>query len=117
MLFGLSKKRIITDEVLYINNEIITNVKSTKFLGVTIDCKISWAEHIHYIKCKISKGIDIICKARKVLQNPHCYVFIIVLYIHILHIVFKFGWRLWHPYIFTLYITKENPSNYTISSI
>ena len=38
MLFGFSKKRIITDEVLYINNEIITNVKSTKFLEVIIDC-------------------------------------------------------------------------------
>ena len=69
MLFGLRKKRIITDEVLYINNEIITNVKSTKFLGVMIDCKMSWAEHIHYIKCKISKGIGILCKARKVLKR------------------------------------------------
>ena len=32
MLFGLSKKRIITDEVLYINNEIITNFKSVTIL-------------------------------------------------------------------------------------
>ena len=51
--------------MLYINNEIITNVKSTKFLGAMIDCKMSGAEHIHCIKSKISKGIGILCKARK----------------------------------------------------
>ena len=82
MLFGLSKKKKKkTNEVLYINNEIITNVKSTKFLGGMIDCKISWTEHIYYIKCNTSKGIGILCKARKVLKQStllclyYCFIY------------------------------------------
>lgn len=81
MLFGLSKRRTLTNEVLCINNEVITKVASTKFLGVVIDYKLCWSEHIHYIKSKISKGIGILCKARKVLTRStllslyYCFVY------------------------------------------
>lgn len=40
-----------------------------KFLGVIIDDKLSWTSHIQYICSKISKGIGIIAKARKYVNN------------------------------------------------
>ena len=107
MLFGLRKKRIITDEVLYINNEIITNVKSTKFLGVMIDCKMSWAEHIHYIKCKISKGVGILCKARKVLKRST----LLCLYYSFIYPYFIYCIEVWggacDTHISSLYILQK----------
>ena len=52
-----------------INNIPIDRVHSTKFLGVYIDSKLNWSEHIKYIRGKISKSIIIICKARTLLNG------------------------------------------------
>lgn len=41
----------------------------TKFLGVIIDHKLNWKQHIDYISQKIAKGIGIISKARSVLSK------------------------------------------------
>ena len=41
-------------------------VTFTKFSGVILDDKLKWTYHISFIKNKISKGMDIILKARKV---------------------------------------------------
>ena len=49
--------------------ELINQVNETKFLGVMVDDKLSWASHINYISKKISKGIGILCKARKYLPR------------------------------------------------
>ena len=38
------------------------------FLDVILDSKLSWLQHIQYLKVKISKGIDILSKARKCLS-------------------------------------------------
>ena len=65
ILFNLSKARNINAEVK-INNKIISEVESAKFLGVTLDNKLSWSQHIKHIKGKIAKGIGILSKARKV---------------------------------------------------
>ena len=35
-----------------------------------IDSKLSWVDHIHFIKKKISKGLGILCKAKRVLKLP-----------------------------------------------
>ena len=47
-----------------IRNTEISSVRSTKFLGVLIDNKLNWKEHIQYIKNKISKSIRILYKVR-----------------------------------------------------
>ena len=57
MIFQSSKKNSITKENLFINGTMIRKVESTKFLGVVIDSKLSWSEHIHHIKNKISKKV------------------------------------------------------------
>ena len=52
-----------------IKGQIIDMVDVTKFLGVHIDACLSWRHHIQNIRNKIAKGLRIICKARKVLQQ------------------------------------------------
>ena len=42
-----------------IRNIAIDEVKSTKVLGVIIDDKLKWTEHMQYIKNKISKCFGI----------------------------------------------------------
>ena len=64
MIFHSRKNIKINFDVL-INNEIINKVECTKFLGVLIDSKLTWCNHISYLKRKISKGIGILCKLRK----------------------------------------------------
>ena len=60
-----SRKNIKVNFDVLINNEIINKVECTKFLGVLIDSKLTWCNHISYLKRKISKGIGILCKLRK----------------------------------------------------
>ena len=64
MIFSLKKSVTVESEIL-LNNTAIKQVPSTKFLGVYIDSKLSWKDHIVYVKNKISKGIGIINKTRK----------------------------------------------------
>ena len=51
--------------LLVIDNAFITRVYSAKYLGIFIDVKFNWIEHITYIKNKISKAIGIMYKARQ----------------------------------------------------
>ena len=64
MIFSL-KTTIITNNKVCINNNVLERVYSTKFLGVILDSKLNWNEHIKYIKKKISMGISIISAAKK----------------------------------------------------
>ena len=80
------KRSPIISELISIKGESITRVSKTKFLGVIIDDKLSWVDHIQYAKNKISKGIGIICKARKLLNRKtlltlyYCFVYPYITY-------------------------------------
>ena len=71
----------VINEELTIKNEPIKQDYKTKFIGVIVDEKLTWSEHIQYIKCKIAKGIGIISKARRLLKNEtlrtlyYCFVY------------------------------------------
>ena len=52
-----------------VDNHPINEVHHTKFLGVIIDNKLKWKEHIYYISKKIAKCIGVIVKARKVFDK------------------------------------------------
>ena len=47
-----------------INNCALKKVENCKYLGIILDTRISWVEHITYVKNKISKGIGIMYQAR-----------------------------------------------------
>ena len=53
-------------EHIVIDGHKIEEVSQTKFLGVILDNKLNWAAHCKYICCKMSKGIGMIIKTRKV---------------------------------------------------
>ena len=54
--FCSSRNRIINDTDIKINGQTVAHVACTKFLGVLIDEKLSWTNHIKSIKMKISEG-------------------------------------------------------------
>ena len=53
------------DFQLSIDGQTISQVNETKFLGVIIDDRMTFKSHINHIAGKMSKGVGIICKARK----------------------------------------------------
>ena len=63
------RNKVVDDINLYISNTPIHRVYVTKFLGVQIDSKLSWNEHVDYICKKLSKCVAIFYKARRKL--PH----------------------------------------------
>ena len=50
--------------VVKINDSVLNRVNIINYLGVIIDHKLKWCEHISCVKNKVSKGIGIIFKAR-----------------------------------------------------
>ena len=69
MIFHRSR---ITPNVInkvVIDNHELTQVNSAKYLGVIIDHKLNWIEHISYVKSKMSKSIGLKYKARQFLTK------------------------------------------------
>jgi hypothetical protein len=52
----LTKKHNEMKIQIMASNSIITNINSTKFLGLTIDCTLSWGEHILGLSSKLNKA-------------------------------------------------------------
>ena len=50
---------------VYMSNSRLTHVECCKYLGVILDSKMSWVQHITYVKKTFSKGIGIMYQARK----------------------------------------------------
>ena len=65
------RARIKSDEhaVITINNVILKRTNSLKYLGVIIDYKLNWTQHIDHVKKKISKGIGIMYRAKNYLSK------------------------------------------------
>ena len=65
----------VKNPVIKINDKIIERVKATKFVGIYINEKLSWMDHISYIRNKLSKGIAILYHVGSIinmdaLKNP-----------------------------------------------
>ena len=54
---------------IYMNNCTLTETECFKYLGVILDSKMAWVQHITYVKSKVSKGIGIMYQARKYLDT------------------------------------------------
>ena len=68
MVFSKRRTRK-TDLKLIIDGESIGEVQNTKFLGIIIDNKLNWKDHISYIAGKVSRGVGMIIKARNYLNR------------------------------------------------
>ena len=66
-----NKNKIIKTESLNItiDNIVIDQVYSTKFLGVIINSNLTWHDHIKAISNKVSKSIGLLLKIRKYVPN------------------------------------------------
>ena len=71
MVFHRARLKTIDNSSMDIimDNQILTKVNSIKYLGIIVDHKLNWLDHITYVKAKISKGIGIMYKARKYLNK------------------------------------------------
>ena len=50
-IFSFSNKRIVnTNDIIVIDNEPVSRVSYTQFLGVIIDDKSKWSEHVNNLK-------------------------------------------------------------------
>ena len=83
MVFHRARLKTIGNSSMDIimDNQVLTKVNSTKYLGIIVDHKLNWIDHITYVKAKISKGIGIMYKARKYLNKNtlknlyHAYIY------------------------------------------
>ena len=62
-IFG-PKNKAKTEIKLLVNNITIKNVNSSKYLGVIIDSKLTWQDHIDYVYNKLLKFVSIFYKIR-----------------------------------------------------
>ena len=73
-----TKRSNLTDECsLFINDERLEKVKSTKFLGLHIAECFSWENHIGYCKSKIASGIYAINTSKHILSERNLKTFIL----------------------------------------
>ena len=103
-----SRKNIKVNFDGLINNEIIN--KCTKFLSVLIDSKLTWCNHISYLKRKISKGIGILCKLRKCFSSST----LLTLYYSFIYPYLLYCIEVWgntsQCYLFPLFKLQKNQS-------
>ena len=69
MLFAPKGKYISLHNKIFIDECPINEVVETKFLGVIIDNRLTWASHVQYMKNKVAKSLGIILKCRKVFST------------------------------------------------
>ena len=85
-----TKNKLNHNVDISVNNVLIERVYVTKFLGVQIDPKLNWKNHIEYICKKISKCIRMISKARRKLHKspliPLYYSFAFPYFIYCNHV-------------------------------
>ena len=67
-MFFSSKRNSQNHFAIKIDGNDINQVEHTKFLGVFIDNKLNWKKHISYISGKVSRGLGVVLKARRVLN-------------------------------------------------
>ena len=81
MIFHRAKFKTTGQDVI-MQNSALTCVTTTKFLGVIIDHKFKWNDHITYVKSKISKSIGILYKIQRFLDmnTYHSFVFPYLIY-------------------------------------
>lgn len=70
MVFKSARKRIDQNIDVMLSGHALEKVENTKFIGVTLDQNITWVKHIQSVRSKISKGLGIIIRAKKVFTIP-----------------------------------------------
>ena len=64
IFFGASASKEGTLKVVKIGNEVIRRVNGARFLGVWVDEKLKWTDHIEKVKAKVSRLVGVLGRAR-----------------------------------------------------
>ena len=72
MIFGRSNQP--DHHRVYIDNIVIERVNCNKFLGAIIDSKLSWSDHVSYIRHKMSKNLSVMHRVKWLLNNSALYM-------------------------------------------
>ena len=69
LVFHRARIKINITAVVIMNDTLLNRANQVKYLGIIIDHKLNWVQHITYVKNKIAKGIDIMYKASRFLSK------------------------------------------------
>ena len=70
MLITRRKRKENKAIALYLNNKRLEQVQKTKYLGITIDSKINFRDHIRYTSQKCAKLIHALSRSAKMNWAP-----------------------------------------------
>ena len=90
IVFSKGRRNHDTLEVK-IDGKTVKRVSSIKFLGVLIDERLSWSEHVAYIRGKISRSIGMLSVARSLLNKA----ILVNLYFVFLYPLFTYCLDVW----------------------
>ena len=90
MLFT-SKLNVKNIPDLRVGSDIIERVQAAKFLGIFLDDKLTWGEHIKHIKQKITSGLYALNTTKHLLSSWH----LRSLYFSLVHPFLQYGCILW----------------------
>ena len=91
MIFQKKKKHLDHNLHLVMNNNQIERKSSTKFLGMIIDERLNWHDHIQYIQNKISCSLFMLRKAKFALLKINLHT----LYYSLVYPYLTYGLILW----------------------
>ena len=92
LVFHRAKIKLKIKADVIMNGSLLNRANQVKYLGIIIDHKLNWVQHITYVKNKIAKGVGIMYKARRFLNKAcltnlyHTYI-----YPYLIYIVLRFG--------------------------
>ena len=69
MVIHRGRRKSYNNIKLYIDDAIIEEASTIKYLGVILDNKLKWTSHIAFVKNEVAKGIGIIQRASKFLTK------------------------------------------------
>ena len=77
---------------LKINNNLIKRVNSIKYLGVLIDSKLSWSEHLNYLNLQLARYSGLFIRLRRYVPNEiHCLLYYSIIYSRIKYGILSWG--------------------------
>src|SRR5690349_2218320 len=95
MMFGLKKIPVLDNLQNFnikIENEVISSVEFTQFLGIIIDHKLSWQRHVTYISLKISKFLYVLWRLKfKLPKNCLLSLYYSLVYPHLNYCIIVWG--------------------------
>ena len=101
MIFRPRNKKLDASDEILISGCKIEQVPTTKFLGVIIDCNLTWKYHVNYVCSKICKNIGILIKSRKIFNMDT----LLTLYYSFIYPYLNYCVHLWGP-TYASYINK-----------